>query len=75
MSPKFNLEIANFLYCLLHFTIKSLKFYYISQFRIYMLMLLVILFYVLFDDVFVSKDSKLLLERGFLLYSNVEFNK
>ena len=75
MSPEFYLEIANFLNCFLHFPKKSFKLYHIRKFRVHIFMILVVLPDILFYDILVPEDRKLLLQRRFLFYCDVKFNK
>ena len=74
MCPKLDLNIADFLHGTVHVREKFFEFYNIRKLRVNMFMFDMILLYKLFNDVFVSEYSKLLLERRLFLLGDIQFN-
>lgn len=75
MSPELNLQVTDLLNGLLHLSKQPLKLNDVSELRVDMLVLSVILNDVLLDDVFVSEDGELLLEGGLFLNSDIQLHK
>ena len=75
MSPELNLQVTDLLNGLLHLSKKPLKLNDVSELRVDVLVLSVILNDVLLDDVFVSEDGELLLERGLFLDGDIQLHK
>lgn len=75
MSPELNLQVTDLLNGLLHLSKQPLKLNDVSELRVDVLVLSVILNDVLFDDVFVSEDGELLLEGGLFLNSDIQLHK
>ena len=61
MSPELYLQVTYLLNRFLHFPKETLEFNDISKFRIYILMLHMILLDVFFDDVLIPENCELLL--------------
>jgi len=74
MCPKLDLNIADLLHGTVHVREKLFEFYNIRELRVNMFMFDMILLYKLFNDIFVSEYSKLLLERWLLLLGDIQFN-
>lgn len=62
MGPEFYLEVTNFLNGFRHLSLKSFKFNDVSEFRIDVLVLLVVILDILLNNVLVPKDGELLLK-------------
>ena len=74
MSPKLYLYVANLLHGSVHLTEEALEFDHIGELRVDVFVIEVILLDELFDDVFVPKNGKLLLQRRLLLLGYVELD-
>jgi len=72
VCPELNLEIRYELDTLLHFSKESLKFNYISELRIDLSMVYMIVLYMLLNYILIPEYSELMLQRWFLLQGYIK---
>ena len=75
MCPELNLQVGDLLNRFLHLGKQSLEFDHISKLRVDFFVIEVVLHDVILNDVFVSEDGKLLLQRRLLLLCNVQLKQ
>lgn len=75
MSPELYLHVAYLLYRLLHLSEEPLELNDVCQLGVYMLRVVMLLLDIVFNDILVSEDGELLLQRRLLLDGDVQLNQ
>ena len=75
MLPELDLDVAYLFYRLLHFLKQPFELDHISQFGVNIDIVDMVLPYIVFNKLPVSKESKLLLQRRLVLSSDIKLNK